>query len=452
MQYAAPRVSCLPGFGTPETPHYAGFVAASEDDVYYYHFVTSSAAQPETRPVVMVYAGGPGCSGALHLYQEHGPYSFTATGRTTSSGVPLLEPNPNSWHQLANIVYWDAPTGAGFSYTNGTAAGESNDTVAVRNNYVALLNWYTQFPQYKSNDLILHGTSYGGVFVPTLADVIYRHQSTEPFAVPLRSFFVGNGCGGLSSVCGNSYHWARLRMLRSHQLFSEATWNGLVDTCPMDGSTNPNCNTYRKAMSDEVGNVNMYNVLTPCMRGHLPLRADARADEQQASAESGEWRADEWVYGPIACLDFDILGTYMNIARVRTLLNGPSLDQQTFYTCSPKVRQSYLSSTQSVLPLYPNLVANYRVLVYGGDVDACVPTNWIEDWTSAFAQSQNYTTAASWHPYIVKSQVVGYATEWGVNRFTFATVKGAGHWTFTASDKPEVGIYLLQQVINNERV
>ena len=35
--------------------------------------------------------------------------------------------------------------------------------------------------------------------------------------------------------------------------------------------------------------------------------------------------------------------------------------------------QQYIKTAGNLLPLYAELIAKYRILIYSGDVDACVP-------------------------------------------------------------------------------
>lgn len=44
-------------------------------------------------------------------------------------------------------------------------------------NWDALKAFFTEFPQFKSNDFYVTGESYGGVYVPTLVQTILDRQS-----------------------------------------------------------------------------------------------------------------------------------------------------------------------------------------------------------------------------------------------------------------------------------
>lgn len=84
---------------------------------------------------------------------------------------------------------------------------------------------------------------------------------------------------------------------------------------------------------------------------------------------------------------------------------------------------SLILHSQALYPEpYLTLIDNYRVLIYNGDHDACVPINDNEAWTS----SLGLVAEQPWHPWLVNKQVAGYVTKYNKN-FAFASIKGAGH-------------------------
>ena len=49
--------------------------------------------------------------------------------------------------------------------------------------------------------------------------------------------------------------------------------------------------------------------------------------------------------------------------------------------------------------LYPYLVTKIRVLIYSGDIDACVPNLGSQMWTSALGKQGVLSEAQPWHPW-----------------------------------------------------
>ena len=87
-----------------------------------------------------------------------------------------------------------------------------------------------------------------------------------------------------------------------------------------------------------------------------------------------------------------------------------------------------------------------RVLIYNGDVDACVPYTDNAHWT----ENMGYQLLQKWHPWSFESiedgqgtQVAGYRVEYdvsslkndagerGMGSFEFKTIRGLGTWCRT---------------------
>ena len=100
--------------------------------------------------------------------------------------------------------------------------------------------------------------------------------------------------------------------------------------------------------------------------------------------------------------------------------------------------------TADLLPMYPSLVEQLRILIFSGDADACVPYIGSEIWTSELAEANGWEIAEPWHPWVVDQQVGGYATVYsGPHDFTFATVFNAGH--MVPEDKPVEALALFKR-------
>jgi hypothetical protein len=81
------------------------------------------------------------------------------------------------------------------------------------------------------------------------------------------------------------------------------------------------------------------------------------------------------------------------------------------------------------------LAQKYRLLIYSGDSDGCVPHVGTEEWTAALG----FPVTQEWRPWVCDTsatgynvssgKAVGYVVQFGGESvdFRFATVMGAGH-------------------------
>lgn len=175
-------VTSLPGYGKLKNRQFAGFmqVNASYDHNLFYWFVEAATGNtPGVTPTLLWLNGGPGASSMMGLLVENiGPLTLQLNGTLTE--------NKHTWAASYNVMIFDNPVGAGFSYTkpNGYVTSEEQ----MRTEYYAgLLGFFAKHPEYKSNPLWVTGESYGGKYVPNVAFEI--HSRGE---LALQGVIIGN--------------------------------------------------------------------------------------------------------------------------------------------------------------------------------------------------------------------------------------------------------------------
>ena len=132
------------------------------------------------------------------FFLKHGPFEVD-----TSDYSKLVE-REYRWNLKVNMLYIEAPVGVGFSYST-TKDYVCDDDRTANENRAAVEDFFSKFPEYKQNQLWITGESYGGIYVPTLAEAIVHGQKDGTYTgAKLSGIAVGNGCSGTEiGICGD---------------------------------------------------------------------------------------------------------------------------------------------------------------------------------------------------------------------------------------------------------
>jgi len=179
-----------------------------------------------------------------------------------------------------------------------------------------------------------------------------------------------------------------------------------------------------------IGHVDLYNVYGDCVSSYADVEGEPKilkAPHHSAFLKVGSG-------GPDACIDSRAASGYLNQPSVWTAIHvqNPGF---TWGVCTTAKGWKY-TSTRPNLPrdTYPALIQNYRVVIYNGDWDACVPYTDNEAWT----QNMGFPVQTAWHAWLYTSesgatnQVAGYAVKYTTTgktgaSFEFITVRGGRH-------------------------
>lgn len=158
-----------------------------------FFWLVESAINPATDPLVFWTNGGPGCSSISGLMSEHGPIRPVAN----ANGGVSLSLNQWSWHLAgASMLYVEQPAGVGFSYSNTTSDYTVGDAQAALDVYNFMQGFYTFFPQYRPNKLVISGESYGGHFCTrssqTIVAMNQANAGNPSKQINFAGFMVGN--------------------------------------------------------------------------------------------------------------------------------------------------------------------------------------------------------------------------------------------------------------------
>ncbi|XP_013883121.1 lysosomal protective protein [Austrofundulus limnaeus] len=451
---AADEVTFLPGLQKqPSFRHFSGHLDVADGKHLHYWFVESQN-KPASDPVVLWLNGGPGCSSLDGLLTEHGPFLVQDDGVT-------LQYNPYSWNKIANMLYLESPAGVGFSYSDDKNY-KTNDTEVSMNNYLALKEFFRLFPEFSSNELFLTGESYGGIYIPTLAERVMEDPSLN-----LQGVAVGNGMASYELNDNSLVFFAYYHGLLGSQLWTQLQTFCCKDgTCNFYNNQNQNCTECLSEVQDIVygSGLNMYNLYASCPggvphrysveRGQLLIRdlGNIFVKHQVTQQWNQKFQSLAALHLSVRldppCTNSTPSSLYLNNPYVRKALHI-SPDALDWVICSAEVNLNYGRVYLDVSKQYLKLLAalKYRVLIYNGDVDmAC---NFMGDeW---FVESLHQQVQVQRRPWLFDDddegqQVGGFVKEF--DNIVFLTVKGSGH--MVPSDKPVAAFAMFTRFIRKQ--
>jgi len=131
------------------------------------------------------------------------------------------------------MVFIEQPCGVGFSYSDQTDPygndGDyvTNDAQAAKDNYELIQAFLDRFSQFRKNDLYITSESYGGHYMPQLAqEIVDRNTKGVDFILNFKGFMVGNPATTFYSAipAGLDTYWG-------HQIISQPLYDGFVENC-----------------------------------------------------------------------------------------------------------------------------------------------------------------------------------------------------------------------------
>jgi carboxypeptidase D len=122
--------------------------------------------------------GGPGCSSLSGLLTENGPFTWEA-------GTLAPVQNPYTWVNLTNMMWVEQPIGVGF--TQGTP--DITNEVELGEQFVGFYKQFVETFGVQGWDLYLTGESYGGYYVPYIADAFITADDPD---MPLKGININD--------------------------------------------------------------------------------------------------------------------------------------------------------------------------------------------------------------------------------------------------------------------
>lgn len=444
------QITSLPGIDKlPSFKQYSGYLKASSTKRFHYWFAESQN-NPATDPVVLWLNGGPGCSSLDGFLSENGPLLVV--------NASSLKENQYSWNKDANVIYLESPAGVGYSYDMNGVVQTDDDEVAT-NNYNALVDFFTKFPEYAKNDFYITGESYGGIYIPTLSIKILEAkylklkvnqvQSPNP-PINLKGMAIGNGLISYNINTNSLIFFGYYHGILGERLWNDLTYfccksnNVTRDGCDFAGSKDGQCQDYTEQALQYIynGGLNIYALYQDCtidnvfdggrlkryqadMKSHLNHMDETKQNKfLQSTKVNRPVSSDDILYGSPPCIDDAAVTGYLNRKDVREALHIEH-DLPDWTICSDAVTDSYGRTYQDMFAQYKRLLQEdgFRIFLYYGDTDmAC---NFLGgEWFVDQLNLELKRARAPW--YTNKGQVAGYDMVFDKD-FTYTTIRGAGH-------------------------
>lgn len=363
-------------------PSYAGLIPIRNHplaSLFYWFF--PSQIHPKA-PLIIWLQGGPFSSSMISVFYQSGPlrirFNLTDQQLDTNPSIErfILSTNPNSWHKRFNIVYLDQPVGTGYSHRNTTSHRSSShpsssssdhlltfqpfddhlfdphsdsipgyqdgyvtDQSGVAYDFLSFLEaFYKRFPSCSALDLALSGESYAGKFIPSIATQITRFNSlpTTQKRIPLKFLTIGNQWTDPSSqmevipqqllyfglISLEQSQIAQQMILQSQSLIRQERWRDALKIRleMMD------------LMSNYTGDVDWFDVRMK--NSHLDQRP---------------------------------MNHFLRLNKTKEVLHVPT---DSNFGKDPRAMDIFLSDImKSTKDLFPEILANYKVLLYQGNMD-----------------------------------------------------------------------------------
>jgi carboxypeptidase C (cathepsin A) len=434
-QALSDQVLEMPGLNyKPAFNQFSGYIQLAGTEKHIHYWLVE--AEIADAPLVFWTNGGPGCSGLIGFMTEQGPFRPDESGN--------IFPNEYAWNKVANMVFLEQPVGVGFSYSDNKDDYKIGDDQAAKDNLATILGFLSRFPEFAKSPLYITSESYGGHYMPTLADAIisYNDASDSSNRLNFMGFAVGNPYTDYYSGVG-----AEMETYWGKQLLPKPLWDRYVaNGClTVEQQLNNSVCTYMALdFMKKIGNLNPYALDYPVC---LTSQQRAMRAFVYGSSTVNAYGAD--AYEP--CED-DFSTNYLNNPAVKKAIHVN--DNIEWVECSRTTKYQLADKMLPMEKYYRTILnskthSNLRVLVYSGDDDSVCGTIGTQRWI----YDLGFPVDSMWSTWMVDGQTAGYITTFKTpfskeSRFAFMTVHGAGHEVPTY--KPKEALDLFRKYLQND--
>jgi len=345
--------------------------------------------------------------------------------------------NQYAWNQVSNMVFIESPCGVGFSHSNASDPMSDygdDDASTAQLNYDLIQSFFVRFPDYMQNDLYITSESYGGHYMPTLAQKIVNENTAavNPH-LNFHGFAVGNPATTFYSIIP-----ASLDTYWGHQLVAKPTYDRYQEECVQAKLPNLTiCETLYLDMYLQIGDLNPYALDWPVCLEASPAKHGRAQRNWLMNHMLGGMKLSAQMHGAMSkaigltdvenyvpC-EIDYTTAYLNLPEVKAALHVDA--DIVWEECARNIRYKQSDGTTSMVPVYQYLIDGQyglNILVFSGDDDSVCGTIGTQDWV----WSMGYNVSGKmWQEQTYEGQTSGYLTKWAGTKFGFLTVHRAGH-------------------------
>lgn len=398
---------------------YAGYLTVNKQyssNTFFWYF--PAEVNVDYAPVVLWLQGGPGASSLFGLFTENGPFEFGIKDQ--------LKRRKYNWNHNHHLIYIDNPVGTGFSFTKDDKGYAKNEKDVGRDLYEAVSQFFTMFPKLQTHPFFITGESYAGKYVPALAYTIHLKKTAKKEKVPinLSGIAIGNGLSDPLHQLKYGDYLFQLGLIDSNGLkdFHDAEEKGVncIKTKDMecafkvfDSLINMDQSPDGSIFHNLTGFDTYYN--------YLETKTNMRDD---------------------------LLGNFLQSSATRKAIH---VGNNTFHDLAAEENKVELhlklDIMDTVAPWIAELLKNYRVCIYNGQLDIIVAYPLTVNYLSKlkFDGDDDYKKAPR-YIWKVDGEIAGYAKE--THNIVEVLVRNAGH--MAPGDQPKWVMDMLMRLTHGK--